>query len=93
MTFKPQTPGFIPGCFLFIVIAVSKREEDWRAAEVEGFAQAALEVAFVAPVEETEVAAVNDEPRWAGIGLNHVAKLGMGVFEAGRRMRINCVGK
>ena len=85
-----KIPQLSWGIFL---ISVSKREEDWCAAEVEGFAQAAFEVALVAPVEEAEVAAVNDEPRWASIGLDHIAKLWMGVFEAGRWMRIDGVGK
>ena len=40
-------------------------------------------------MKEAEIAAVNDEPRWAGIGLDHVTKLWMGVFEAGRRMRVD----
>ncbi len=75
------------------LISVSKREEDWRAAEVESFAQVTFEVALVAPVEEAEVATVNDEPRWASIGLDHIAEFRMGVFEAGRRMRIDCIGE
>lgn len=44
-------------------------------------------------MEEAEIATINNEPRRASIGLNHVAKLWMGVFEAGRRMRIDCIGE
>lgn len=40
-------------------------------------------------MEEAKVATVDYEPWWASVGLNHVAKLWMGVFEAGRWMRIN----
>ena len=73
---------------LFLV-AVAEREEDWRAAEVEGVAEATFEVAFVAPVEEAKVATVDDEPWWAGVGLDHIAKLWVGVFKASRRMRVD----
>ena len=40
-------------------------------------------------MEEAKVATVDYEPWWASVGLNHVAKLWVGVFEAGRWMRIN----
>ena len=86
---NPKIPPFM-GVFL---ISVSKREEDWRAAEVEGFAEAAFEIAFIAPVKETEVATVDDEPWRASVGLDHVAELWMGVLEAGRWVRIDGVGK
>ena len=42
-------------------------------------------------MEETEVATIDDEPWWAGVSLNHIAKLRMGVFETGRWMRIDGV--
>ena len=37
-------------------------------------------------MEQTEVAAINDEPWRTGVGLDHIAKLGVSVFEAGWRM-------
>ena len=79
---NPKNPKIPPFTGVFL-ISVSKREEDWRAAEIEGFAEAAFEIAFIAPVEETEVATVNDEPWRAGVGLDHVAKLWMGVLKPG----------
>lgn len=83
-------PGFNRGHFL---VPVPKREEDRRAAEVEGFAEAAFEIAFVAPVEEAKIATVNNEPRWASVGLDHVAEFRMSVLKAGRRMRIDGIGE
>ena len=72
---------------LFLLfVAVAEGEKDWRATEIEGFAEAAFKIALVAPVKEAEVAAVDYEPRRTSIGLNHVAKLWMGVFEACRWM-------
>ena len=64
------------------LIAIAEGEEDWRAAEVVGFAEAAFEVALIAPVKEAELAAVDDKPRWTSVGLNHVAELWMGILEA-----------
>ena len=89
---NPKNPKIPPFTGVFL-ISISKREEDWRAAEVEGFAEAAFEVAFVAPVEEAEVAAVDDEPWWASVGLDHITEFRMSVLEAGRWMRIDGVGE
>ena len=36
--------------------------------------QGALQVAFIAPVDEFEVAAVDDEPWWSDVGLDDVAE-------------------
>ena len=78
------------GHFLLLLplylVAVSEAEEDGGASEVVCFAEAAFKVALVAPMEQTEVAAINDEPWRTGVGLDHVAKLGMSVFEASWRM-------
>lgn len=68
------------------LVAISEREENGGAVEGEDFAEAAFEVAFVAPVEEAEIAAVNDEPWWASVGLDDIAEFGVGVFEAGGGM-------
>ena len=84
-----KSSGCDPGIFL---ISVSKAKEDWCAAEVEGFAEAAFEVTLVAPVKEAKVATVDDEPRRASVSLNHIAEFWMSVFEAGRRVRIDGIG-
>ena len=55
------------------LVAVAEGEEDWRAAEIVGFAEAAFEIALVAPVQEAEFATVDNEPRRTRVGLNHVA--------------------
>ena len=89
---NPKNPKIPPFTGVFL-ISVSKREEDWRAAEVEGFAEAAFEVALVAPVKEAEVTTIDDEPWRAGVGLDHVAEFWMGILEAGRWVRIDGVGK
>ncbi len=69
-----------------ILVAVSEAKEDGGASEVVCLAEAAFKVALVAPMEQTEVAAINDEPWRTGVGLDHIAKLGVSVFEAGWRM-------
>ena len=74
---------------LTCLVSVAERKENRGAREVEGIAQAALEVALIAPVQEAKVATVDYEPRWAGISLNHITKFWMGIFEAGRRMRVD----
>ena len=89
---NPENPKIPPFTGVFL-ISISKREEDWRAAEIEGFAETAFEVAFVAPVKEAEVAAVDDEPWWASVGLDHITEFWMSVLEAGRWMRIDGVGE
>ena len=50
-----------------------------------------FEVALVAPVQEAKVTTVDDEPRWAGISLNHVTKFRVGIFQPGRWMRVDGV--
>ena len=71
-------------CDYIRLVAIAEGEEDWGAAKIERLAEATFEITFVAPVKEAEVAAVNDEPWWASIGLNHVAKFRMGILETGR---------
>ncbi len=72
----------------FVVIAIlavaTEGKENWRADEGVLFADFALEEAFPGPVKQTEVAAMDDEPRRAGVGLDDVFGLGTGVFEACR---------
>lgn len=63
------------------LVAVAEGEEDRRTLKWIGFAQTALEIAFVTPVKQTEVATINYEPWRTSIGLNHVAKTWMSVFE------------
>lgn len=64
------------------LVVAAKGEKDGRADEGEFFADFALEEAFVGPVEQAEVVAMNDEPGRAGVGLDDVFGLGVGVFEA-----------
>ena len=64
----------------FLVIA--ETEHDRGADEGGFFADFAFEEAFVGPMEQTEVAAVDDEPRWTGVGLDDVFEFWAGVFEA-----------
>ncbi len=54
----------------FLIIA--GREEDGSADERSIFADFTLEEAFVGPVEQAEVATVDDEPGWAGVSLDDV---------------------
>ena len=56
-----------------------------------GFAELALEVAFVRPVEQFEVATEDDEPWWHRVGLDHIAEFWIGVFEAGGRVARDAV--
>lgn len=63
---------------------VDETKFDRCAGVVVGFAKQAFEVTFVAPVDEFEVGAVDDEPRWIVVGLDDVAELRVRVFEAGR---------
>ena len=44
-------------------------------------------------MKEAEVAAVDNEPWWASVGLNHIAEFRMSVLEAGRWVRIDGVGE
>ena len=46
----------------------------------------AFEEAFVGPMQKSEVAAVDHEPRRAGVGLDDVFELGASVLEAGGRV-------
>ena len=72
---------FSDGSYLALV-AVAEGEEDRRAFKWISLAQATFEVALVAPVEEAEVTAINHKPWRTSIGLNHVTKTRMSVFEA-----------
>lgn len=65
----------------FLVIA--EREEDGSADERVFFADFTLEEAFVGPVEQAEVATVDDEPGWAGVSLDDVFEFRASVFETG----------
>ena len=71
---------FSGGSYLALV-AVAEGEEDRRAFKWIGFAQTTFEVAFVAPVKQTEIATINYKPWRTSIGLNHVTKTRMSVFE------------
>ena len=71
---------FSDGSYLALV-AVAEGEEDRRAFKWISLAQATFEVALVAPVEEAEVTAINHKPWRTSIGLNHVTKTRMSVFE------------
>ena len=68
------------------LVAVAEGEEDWRAAKIKAFTEAALEIAFVTPVKEAEVATVDDEPWRTSVGLDHIAKLWMSILETCRWM-------
>lgn len=84
--------GFVLRGLLFFFIAgagflvVAETEHDRGADEGVFFADFALEEAFIRPMEQTEVTAVDDEPRRAGVGLDDVFELRAGVFEAGGDM-------
>ena len=71
---------FSGGSYLALV-AVAEGEEYRRAFNWISLAQATFEVALVAPVEEAEVTAINHKPWRTSIGLNHVTKTRMSVFE------------
>lgn len=68
------------------VLVVTEGEENWSAYEGIFFADFALEEALIGPVEQTEVAAVDDEPGWASVGLDDVFEFRAGVFETGGDM-------
>ena len=84
-----------PPCATYynILISVAEREEDWSAGKVVRFAEAAFEIALVAPVEEAKIATINHEPWRARIGLHHIAELWMSILEACRWMRCDGVHK
>ena len=42
-------------------------------------------------MKEAEITAIDYEPRWASVSLDHIAKSWMSIFEPGRWMRINGV--
>lgn len=70
--------AFALGLRLIVAIAKHNRRTNKRIL----FADFAFEEAFVGPMEQTEVAAVDDEPRWTGVGLDDVFEFWAGVFEA-----------
>ena len=70
----------------YILIAVAEAKEDWCAAEIVSFAEATFEITLVAPVQETQIAAIYDKPRWTGVGLDHIAELRVRILETGWRM-------
>lgn len=84
--------GFVLRGLLFFFIAgagflvVAETEHDRGADEGVFFADFALEEAFIRPMEQTEVTAVDDEPRRAGVGLDDVFEFRASVFEAGGDM-------
>ena len=57
----------------FELLLVAEGELDGGAGIVVGVADAPLEVALVAPVDELEVAAVDNEPWWVCVCLDDVA--------------------
>ena len=66
----------------FELLLVAEGELDGSTSVVVGVADAPLEVALIAPVDELEVAAVDNEPWWVGVCLDDVAQLGVGILEA-----------
>lgn len=71
---------FSDGAYLALV-AVAEGEEDRRAFKWISLAQATFEVALVTPVKQTEIATINYKPWRTSIGLNHVTKTRMSIFE------------
>ena len=68
--------------FLNIIAAI--RKENRSANKRIFFANFTLEEAFPGPVKKAEVVAVDDKPWWAGVSLDDIFGLRVGVFEAGR---------
>lgn len=66
----------------FELLLVAEGELDGSTSVVVGVADAPLEVALIAPVDELEVAAVDDKPWRVGVCLDDVAQLGVGILEA-----------
>ena len=57
-----------------------ERKSNWGADHRVDFADFAFKVAFIRPMHELHFAAVDDEPRGAGVGLDDVLWLWVGVF-------------
>lgn len=55
-------------------------KHDWSANKRVFFANFALKEALPRPVEQTEIMAMNDKPRRAGISLDDVFRFRTGVF-------------
>ena len=69
---------------LRLVIAIAKHNrctDEWKF-----LADFAFEKTLVRPVEQPEIATVDDKPRWADIGLDDIFELGTSIFETGWRM-------
>ena len=64
-------------------LVVAEGEEDWGADERILLADFAFEETLIRPVQEAEIATVDDEPGRASVGLDDVFELRTGVFEAG----------
>ena len=61
-------------------------EHNWRADERKFFADFAFKEAFPRPVKQTKIAAVNDEPWRADVGLDNILRLRASIFQASRRV-------
>lgn len=74
--------------FVVVAITIVAAEAKHNRGADEGifFANFTLEEAFPGPVEQAEIAAVNDEPWWTNVSLDDVFGLGVGILEAGRWM-------
>ena len=68
------------------MVVTAEGKANWRADEGIDFANFALEEKFVGPVKQPKVAAVDDKPRWASVGLDDIFEFGTGIFEPGRWM-------
>lgn len=64
----------------FIFVVAAETEHDRRADEGVFFADFAFEEAFPRPVEQAEIAAVDDEPGRADVSLDDVFRFRAGVF-------------
>ena len=73
------------------LVAIAETEENWRTSKIVSFAETTFEVAFVAPMQQAEIAAVDYEPWWTSIGLDHVAKFWMCILKPCWQMRADGV--
>ena len=62
---------------------VAEGEFNRCAGKIEIIAHNTVEVAFITPVQELEIGAIHYKPRRIVVGLDHVAKFWVSVFEAG----------
>ncbi len=76
--------GFAGAVGLRLIGAVA--EHDRRTDEGVFFADFAFKEAFPRPVKQTKIAAVNDEPWRADVGLDNILRLRASIFQASRRV-------